>query len=117
MIGQETPDTFCSAHQNGKETVTFSVTMPAETLANIRTISYAIGGLSVEQLVEDTLRIFLFIAPADILANQEYGWTWDDCDEQARLAEAKRIARDCGDSWSDFRAEVAKLRPFWASGI
>ena len=41
MISQETPESFRSAHQNGKETVTMT-----------------------------RLRDFLFMAPVDILANQ-----------------------------------------------
>jgi hypothetical protein len=83
MISQETPESFRSAHQNGKETVTMT-----------------------------RLRDFLFMAPVDILANQEYSWTWDDPDERARLDEAKEIAGECGESWSAFRARVAELRPF-----
>lgn len=88
----------------------------AETLANIRAISYAIGSLSVEQLVEDSLRGFAFMGPQDILANQEDSWTWGDPEEETRHMEAKRIAENCGDSWPAFRAEVAKLRPFWSPG-
>ena len=101
--------------------------MPAQTLANIRAVSYALGGLSVEQLVEDSLRVFMFRAPQDIIAEQEESWDWDEPGEQARLQEAKAIAEDCEqkavrngctvaiaeDVWPVFRAEVAKLRPFW----
>jgi hypothetical protein len=70
--------------------------VPAETLANIRAVSYALGGLTVQQLAEDRLRDFLFMAPGDILASEEYSWTWDDPDERARLDEAKEIAEECG---------------------
>jgi hypothetical protein len=109
MISQVQPDEFSSAHHNGKETVTFTVEMPAETLANMRAVSYALGGLSVEQLIEDSLRIFLFMGPQDILANQEDSWIWDDEGERERLERAKEIARACWDHWPAFRAEVTKL--------
>jgi hypothetical protein len=58
----------------------------------------------------------MFMDPQDIIANQEDAWIWDDSDEQARLAQAKAIARECGNSWPAFRAEVAELRPFWSAG-
>jgi hypothetical protein len=112
MISQVSPEEFSSAHQNGKATVTLSVTMPAETLANVRAVSYALGGAGVEQLIENSLRLFRSMGPHDIVAYQEHSWEWDDPGEQARLAEAKGIAESCADSWSAFRAEVAKLRPF-----
>ena len=89
-----------------------TLTLPAETLANMRTVSYALGGLSVEQLIEDSLRVFMFMDPQDILANHEDSWAWDEPDEQAPLTAAKAIA----DTWPAFRTEVAKLRPFWGSG-
>ena len=60
-----------------------TITVPAETIANIRAVSYAVGGVTVEQLVEDSLRTFLFMAPGDILANQESSWTWDDANATA----------------------------------
>ena len=50
------PETFSSTHQNGKD---------------MRAVSYALGRISVEQLVEDSLRVFLFMNPQDILANPE----------------------------------------------
>jgi hypothetical protein len=52
--------------------------------------------------------------PQEMIVFQEDSWTWDDPEEQARLMEAKAIARECGDSWPAFRAEVAKLRPLWS---
>jgi hypothetical protein len=113
MISQVSPEEFGSAYQNGKARVRFTLTLPAETLANIRAVSYAIGGLSVEQLIEGSLRVFMYMGPQDIIANQEDAWIWDEPDEQARLAEAKAIARACEGSWPAFRAEVADLRPFW----
>ena len=94
MISQD-PDTFSPAHQNGKERVQFALTIPAETLANLRAVSYALGSLTVEQLVEDSLRAFMFMSPADILVNQAEAWEWDDPKEAERLEEAKRIAREC----------------------
>ena len=115
MVSQD-PDTFSSAYQNGKERITATLTLPAETLANIRAVFYALGGLSVEQLIQDSLRVFMSMGPQDIVSNQEESWTWDDPDERERLMEAKKIARKCWDSWPPFRAEVAKLRPFWAGG-
>jgi hypothetical protein len=47
-----------------------TLTIPAETLANIRAASYALGGLSVEQFIEGSLRQFLFTAPCDIIDNK-----------------------------------------------
>jgi hypothetical protein len=82
----------------------------------------------VEQLVEDSLRIFMFMSPADILVNLEDSWEWDDPEEAERLAEAKAIARECEvsrenphfwpdfNAWPAFRAEAAKLRAFWREG-
>ena len=58
----------------------------------------------------------MFMGPQDIIANQENAWIWDNPDEHERLRGAKAIARACGDSWPAFRAEVAKLRPFWSAG-
>lgn len=112
MTSQVSPEEFSSPYQNGKARVTLSITIPAETLANIRAISYALGGLSVEQLVADNLRVFMFMAPEDIIANLEDAWVWDDPEEQARLEEAKRIAHECFmedylDPWPAFRAKVA----------
>jgi hypothetical protein len=114
MINRD-PNTFSSPYQNGKERITVRLTLPAETLANIRAVSYAVGGLSVEQLIEAQLRIYLFMAPGDMVGNQMEAWEWDEPDEQARLAEAQEIARECGDDWPVFRAKVAaKLPPFGA---
>jgi hypothetical protein len=41
---------------------------------------------------------------------------WDDEEERQRLEEVKEIADTCEDDWPAFRAEVAKLRPFWSGG-
>jgi ERCC4-type nuclease len=57
MISKEDPDTFSSAHQNGKGRIMITLTLPAEALANMRSVSYAVGGLSVEQLIEDQVRV------------------------------------------------------------
>jgi hypothetical protein len=75
MISPGLPEEFSSAHQNGKERITITVTLPAETLANMRAISFALGGLSVEQLIAGSLRVFQFMGPQDIIANQEDSWT------------------------------------------
>jgi hypothetical protein len=95
MISKD-PETFSSPYQNGKERVTVRLTLPAELMANMRAVSYAVGVLSVEQLIEAQLRIYMFMAPGDIVGNQMEAWEWDDLDEQARLAEAQAIAEDCG---------------------
>jgi hypothetical protein len=118
MISQVSPEEFSSAYQNGKATVTLSVTMPAETLANIRAVSYALGSLSVEQLVENSLRAFMFMDSQEMVVFQEQSWVWDDPKEKARLEQVKAIAEECWvpwplKAWTKFRAEVAKLRPFW----
>jgi hypothetical protein len=48
MTSQVKPEEFSSAHQDGDETITVTLAIQADMLANIRAVSYALG-LSVEQ--------------------------------------------------------------------
>ena len=95
----------------GRKNIDGCVETPGEVLVvwfasgTRRTGPPAIDLLTVQQLVEDRLRDFLFMAPADILVNQEYSCTWDDPDEQASLDEAKEIAGECGESWPAFKGK------------
>jgi len=105
MKTKETPLTFSPEVEEG----IISIKLPAYLIRRLRAASYALGGLTVEQIAEKLLTMGDAIYVIDF---QEVAWEWTDPAEKKRLKKAKAIARKSRGDWDDFCELAASLPPF-----